>query len=389
MTMVRAVPFASGFGGKETAERVPSCVAAIGNLQVSEFAVRGVNPEFESLTPGTQHLKAALEATPRIKGYSPHISQQFIVQGVIPFLVSALAVEGNPPQDEIPTPDLSVGIERAPEVLMRYLELTTSYTSSPGGFLTFCASTAFTQSVLYPSWTAFKSIVHSRVSLVEMWEVDRAHSTMVCDNLQCQKVDQRDCFRRCSGCIHVAYCSQTCQRSDWVDGHRSECPVLPSAQVRLASTASGFRCRDRSFIRALLGSTYNTHRLDIAIKIIEFMVAQPNTLFLITYNFTPRIDAQNPIIEVHPLTHLDEPLRGTYSPRLARSRGLLTLHTVELGYNSVTLVTELAMYPLRRASTRFFDGLMSLAARSLGPPDLEDAVRSLIAATEGENEQFC
>ncbi|KAJ7616507.1 hypothetical protein FB45DRAFT_934374 [Roridomyces roridus] len=294
----------------------------------------------------------------QIKVVAPDISQQFIAKGVIPFLISALAIEGNPPLDSHRNrlPDLPVGIHMAPSILMSYLGLMPSYKwtlrAVHAGLLeriiawgeklgpaapdagvfphmlrvvlprvlrfpsaiaelktalsrvdTASRSTAFTQSVLYPSWMAFKNIVDSRMLLVETWQMDRAHATLACDNLQCERVDKRHCFRRCSGCSFAAYCSQTCQRSDWVEGHRSECRVLTSSALL-------GKFRDSSFLRALLHSTYNTRRLDIALKIIEFMVVQPNTLFLVTYDYTPRIETETSVvIEVQPLTNLNEPLR--------------------------------------------------------------------------------
>jgi hypothetical protein len=37
--------------------------------------------------------------------------------------------------------------------------------------------------------------------------------------------------RQCSGCSSVIYCSERCQRMDWVSWHKSECPLARKAHL--------------------------------------------------------------------------------------------------------------------------------------------------------------
>ncbi|KAJ7626210.1 hypothetical protein FB45DRAFT_1060682, partial [Roridomyces roridus] len=216
-------------------------------------------------------------------GYvSVEIAQQFLEQGIIASPVSALGVEGMPPNN----PVRPVAAELGVGVLIDYLELRTEYrwtlqalragllervilwgiklgnvSESEAGrlpelllvvlrrILVFpsaivklrdalsrveaaSSSPAFAQSVLYAPWMALKNTVDERVRLLEIWKTDESTSTLACDNLQCERVDNKDCFRCCAGCGIAAYCSRTCQRADWGEGHRDECSSLLSAQGR-------------------------------------------------------------------------------------------------------------------------------------------------------------
>ncbi|KAJ7616025.1 hypothetical protein FB45DRAFT_1064191 [Roridomyces roridus] len=407
------------------AELLEGCGGSAKSLLASltktiSLATTSTNPQIAATV-----ITPVLTILARIKVHSPDLSRQFLAHGVIPFLVSALAIEGHPPVDRHSYPDFPVGVHVAPCTLVGYLELITSskwmLQAVHAGLLERIIAwgeklgpapsnprvvphilrvvlprilTAFTQSVLYPSWMALKSAVDRHISIMKVWEVDRAHSTLACDNLQCQKVDKRRCFSRCSGSKTAAYCSWTCQRVDWMAGHRDECSI--GLLLRQDPVSSGFRFRDKSFIRALLHSTYKTHRLEIALKIIEFLPAQPNTLFVVSYiyNYTPSssIEIHTPVvITVQALKNLSEPMTSVYWPRLARGRGLLSLHAVTLSHDSATDAVHLFLSVLRTASSRLFDGLVRVAAEAPGASglELENVVRRLIAATEGENEHFC
>ncbi|KAJ7602330.1 hypothetical protein FB45DRAFT_1047119 [Roridomyces roridus] len=148
-----------------------------------------------------------------------------------------------------------------------------------------------------------------------------------------------------------------------------------------------------SFLHALLQKTYHTHQLSISLKILEFMAAQPNTLFFVSYDYP--LDAQTATqvnFRVEPLENMNEKMRNPYSTRLLRSRGLLTLHAVVIGQDATTHALRLAPFVLRTTSSRFFDGLTSIVVtgpETFGPSELEDVVRDLIVETDAEDVQFC
>ncbi|KAJ7609467.1 hypothetical protein FB45DRAFT_1038907 [Roridomyces roridus] len=135
-------------------------------------------------------------------------------------------------------------------------------------------------------------------------------------------------------------------------------------------------------------TTYQHHRLDISIKIVEFMAVQPTAPFFVSYDYAPRTIV--PVeIEVLPLAHLNADIRNAYSARLECARGRVTLHPLAMEYTNYIRITP---FVLRAASSRFFNGLAQVAASGIQRfrrPELEHVIRALIAVTAGEKQQFC
>ncbi|KAF9042001.1 hypothetical protein BDZ89DRAFT_1090120 [Hymenopellis radicata] len=49
---------------------------------------------------------------------------------------------------------------------------------------------------------------------------------MTCDNVKCQKIDEKNNFQKCAGCQTTLYCSKACQTLAWKEGgHKSMCKM--------------------------------------------------------------------------------------------------------------------------------------------------------------------
>ncbi|KAJ6530213.1 hypothetical protein B0H19DRAFT_481269 [Mycena capillaripes] len=61
-------------------------------------------------------------------------------------------------------------------------------------------SQKFSRSVLFEDWTVFKTLVEQRVSVLDTWESSGRPSFLACDNLKCGKIAEKEQFRCCSAC---------------------------------------------------------------------------------------------------------------------------------------------------------------------------------------------
>ncbi|KAJ7733333.1 hypothetical protein B0H16DRAFT_164174 [Mycena metata] len=75
---------------------------------------------------------------------------------------------------------------------------------------------------IFDHWSSFQCLAERRVKLLHSLQ-----STRSCDNLECGKIQERSCFRRCMGCKTSKYCNKECQVADWKrGGHRNHCGSL-------------------------------------------------------------------------------------------------------------------------------------------------------------------
>ncbi|KAJ7241659.1 hypothetical protein C8J57DRAFT_1244605 [Mycena rebaudengoi] len=68
-------------------------------------------------------------------------------------------------------------------------------------------------------WHSWRRLAAERMELVRNWEDEGYIYLATCDNVK----DHRKCFKKCSRCECTVYCSRSCQRQDWQDGHRQNC----------------------------------------------------------------------------------------------------------------------------------------------------------------------
>ncbi|KAJ7639558.1 hypothetical protein FB45DRAFT_906007 [Roridomyces roridus] len=147
------------------------------------------------------------------------------------------------------------------------------------------AKPAFAECVLFPMWAALRDLVNERTAIVKVWEDPRRQPSLVCYNVQCAKITDRNSLRRCGGCHTAVYCSETCQRADWVvvDGHRTECK--PMSEISRGFALMGLHHRDKSFIRTLLDMDSRRHRVQICVEFVLFMAQHPETPGLLAFDY--------------------------------------------------------------------------------------------------------
>ncbi|KAF6747069.1 hypothetical protein DFP72DRAFT_921148 [Ephemerocybe angulata] len=99
---------------------------------------------------------------------------------------------------------------------------------------------------LEQAWSAFSHRTRSRKCLRS------TKIPILCDNPTCTRLQSRSDFtlklapRQCSGCSSVVYCSEECQRNDWMDLHCRECPSASAFYARTKSMESCYSHRARA-----------------------------------------------------------------------------------------------------------------------------------------------
>ncbi|KAJ7626140.1 hypothetical protein FB45DRAFT_75638 [Roridomyces roridus] len=238
----------------------------------------------------------------------------------------------------------------------------------------------FSRSALYPLWINLKALVDRRAKMLEAWDYTGRPSSLACHNLECDTADEREFFQRCSACFTAAYCSPACQRADWVDGHREDCPLLRRAHQ--AQDQLGMRHRDKTFIRALLSADYQRFRVLIAIHMVKFIARNPDTSFYVLFDYTRGIKLNISVVCSTPgLTGLA--LSPAWAARAARAGGCLVLHGIRIG-NGFTGRCVTLIWPLRATSSAFYDGLREIARNWNGveSTEVEGLVRDLVERTK-------
>ncbi|KAJ7636273.1 hypothetical protein FB45DRAFT_444824 [Roridomyces roridus] len=243
----------------------------------------------------------------------------------------------------------------------------------------------FCRSMLFPMWHNLKALVDERAGVLDAWNALARPLSLGCYNLECDNVDYKQKFQRCSVCSTAAYCSTACQRADWTDGHREDCHSF--LYMHRQFSRIGLRYRERSFIHALVASDYRRLRVAIAVDMIQFMAAHPDTPFFVRLNYaSPGPPAAGIRISVWPLSELHLP--NPHSARVARSNGRLVLYLIRISHG--TGRQSHVIWPLRAASSHFYDGLVRISHEASGLSDeqVEALVQNLVKET-GEDSAEC
>ncbi|KAF5341167.1 hypothetical protein D9611_006003 [Ephemerocybe angulata] len=111
---------------------------------------------------------------------------------------------------------------------------------------------------LKQAWSAFSTRIQYRKYL------RNTKTPILCDNQMCIRWQSRfdltlnpSAPRQCSGCSSVVYCSEECQRDDWIGLHCRECPSAAAFYARTKTLESWYSHRARALHQILAAGLFN------------------------------------------------------------------------------------------------------------------------------------
>ncbi|KAJ7118504.1 hypothetical protein C8R43DRAFT_1035933 [Mycena crocata] len=235
-------------------------------------------------------------------------------------------------------------------------------------------------------WSDLLGILSPRFGLLEAFQSKQYHSDRACDNMSCGVIVRRPWFKRCGGCRRQYYCSESCQRTDWLTaGHRSVCRAL-SGGLCNSPDSLGTK-REINFLRAILHQDYKRSKHNILFQQVAFMVKHPGVEFYTSFDYTI---IPGPGVDIRPLP--DESERdcetADFIARVARSGGLMELHRMSIGVGSSA---RDRWFPLRATGSWLHDRLRSIPDAFPGGSDIGgirdqilESIRELDAEAEDE-----
>ncbi|TFK27569.1 hypothetical protein FA15DRAFT_666240 [Coprinopsis marcescibilis] len=99
-------------------------------------------------------------------------------------------------------------------------------------------------SVAKDKWREFHRLAMDRYSVTQQAKAMKG-KLATCDNVECQRIDDKDTFRRCSACYTSLYCSKECQVAAWKAGHKNMC--ILKQQERLEGKYQSISKSDAAF----------------------------------------------------------------------------------------------------------------------------------------------
>ncbi|KAJ7648211.1 hypothetical protein DFH06DRAFT_573840 [Mycena polygramma] len=236
----------------------------------------------------------------------------------------------------------------------------------------------FAKSPIYEAWLDFRAFVDKRISVAKQWESAECVSRLACDNLGCGDIRPKREFKSCGQCHRAFYCSAECQKIDWQEGaHRERCASIRSFSLRHPEILS---TRNLSFLRALVRSDYEAHKVEILHRQVACVRAHPVDQIVTRLNYT----AGHVRISVEAIpTKLSaaDIYRGVdgdeYFARAMQSAGHMELLLVLV--QEGTEITS-RMFTLRSKTPVLYNGVRRLAAEisltSDGVEELQELIRS-------------
>ncbi|KAG2009621.1 hypothetical protein CC2G_012530 [Coprinopsis cinerea AmutBmut pab1-1] len=105
------------------------------------------------------------------------------------------------------------------------------------------------RSIVSDVWFAFHKLALERM-LVSSFAKAMKGKDATCDNVQCQRVDDKDNFKRCAACQSTLYCSKECQTIAWRQGGHKDMCVMKQ-QERLEGKLQAISKGDSAFFHKL------------------------------------------------------------------------------------------------------------------------------------------
>ncbi|KAK6969190.1 hypothetical protein R3P38DRAFT_3504638 [Favolaschia claudopus] len=205
---------------------------------------------------------------------------------------------------------------------------------------------------IWTGWHEFKTLIQSRLQLVEEFNSKDFSSNRACWNIECPRLKvPKSELRKCACCHLALYCSTDCQKMSWKPyGHRNRCHP--------ATQASKSDHRDTRFSLFLTLRDYQAHKVTILLQQLAYIKRTGDTEFCVVMQYTggrcaPAVVAlasKAEIWESHPSAAWDA------------NEGHKELHVVRFdgGGGQWNQSGEISL-ALRRSTSAVLQGLVALA----------------------------
>nr|GAT49216.1 predicted protein [Mycena chlorophos] len=132
-------------------------------------------------------------------------------------------------------------------------------------------------------WERFLAAARHHLKILEQYEQGTLTKYRACDNNSCSAVVEKYLLQRCAVCRSTFYCSKTCQKEDYRQGHhRADCALF---QQRREELCAAMKPRDRAFLRALANFAHETMKSGLAFHIFTNMHAPIEMPVYTAYDF--------------------------------------------------------------------------------------------------------
>ncbi|KAJ7060056.1 hypothetical protein C8F01DRAFT_1143829 [Mycena amicta] len=243
---------------------------------------------------------------------------------------------------------------------------------------------------LLKAWGNLVQLVDERFALLQSYIAKEIPILRwrACDNVKCCRISEKEMFRRCGNCLGTLYCSISCQRADWQDGHQASCSRLRRNRHEL-----GLGAHDSAFIRVLAKTAYERVRDEVTLQ------------HLIAYNQVKTTDNKDLLLRLR-CTYVDlsagpadvrtglleEPVLKTHRreiERIVRSEGRMEMHFVAMDHRGTG--RRWVLLPLRCETKRRMEGIREIAGKMHVPTVATemDEYRRLVEVLNGEMEREC
>ncbi|KAJ7652671.1 hypothetical protein DFH06DRAFT_1205418 [Mycena polygramma] len=235
------------------------------------------------------------------------------------------------------------------------------------------ASEAFRTSRIFPHWEKFSPLAFDRLRLLKHFRIGSYHVSRACDNVKCAQIQDRQEFKRCSGCGEMHYCSPECQTKDWKAGHRLTCKMYHS--VRKAETLS---TQDTAFLRALIQWDYEAARFGLYMDKAAMLAHTPGVPIFLDFDYTRGLVSITPA-RMEQEKHVKEhhPEWDDLVARVKASGGRMYVHRVQIQQKGRR---HARLFRMRSNNSQIHDGLVALASTMPAPPkSMEDIPDEIVA----------
>ncbi|KAJ7064530.1 hypothetical protein C8F01DRAFT_1127154 [Mycena amicta] len=240
------------------------------------------------------------------------------------------------------------------------------------------------------AWGNLVQLVDERFALLQSYIAKEIPTLRwrACDNVKCCRISEKEMFKRCGNCLVTLYCSISCQRADWQDGHQASCSRLRRNRHEL-----GLGAHDSAFIRVLAKTAYERVRDEVTLQ------------HLIAYNQVKTTDNKDLLLRLR-CTYVDlsagpadvrtglleEPVLKTHRreiERIVRSEGRMEMHFVAMDHRGTG--RRWVLLPLRCETKRRMEGIREIVGKMHVPTVATDTdeYRRLVEVLNGEVEREC